>query len=75
MSVPISRSRESNCFEEKTSKLHGEKDEECHHQTEQTHGLRQSEAQNGVGKELLFQGGIPVKENVISHKLHITNQF
>lgn len=43
--------------------LHGEEDEERHHQTEETHSLRQSEAQDGIGKELLFQGGVPVRED------------
>ena len=38
--------------------LHCEQDEECHHQTEETHSLRQSKAQDGVGEELLLQGGV-----------------
>ena len=40
--------------------LHCEQDEECHHQTEETHSLRQSKAQDGVGEELLLKGGVPV---------------
>lgn len=43
--------------------LHGEQDEERHHQTEETHSLRESKAQDGVGKELLLQGGVPVEED------------
>ena len=43
--------------------LHGEQDEERHHQTEETHSLRQSKAQDGIGEELLLQGGVPVEES------------
>lgn len=41
--------------------LHGEQDEERHHQTEETHSLRQSESQDGVREELLLQGGVPAE--------------
>lgn len=42
--------------------LHGEQDKERHHQTEETHGLGQSEPQDGVGEELLLQGRVPAEE-------------
>lgn len=42
--------------------LHGEQDEESHHQTEETHSLRQGKAQDGVGEELLLQRGVPVED-------------
>lgn len=43
--------------------LHGEQDEERHHQTEETHGLGQCESQDGIREELLLQGGVPVEES------------
>jgi len=38
--------------------LEGEQNEESHHQTEQPHGLWQSESQDGIWEELLFEGGV-----------------
>lgn len=41
------------------SALHGKQDKECNHQTEETHSFRQSEAQDGIGEELLLQRRVP----------------
>ena len=38
--------------------LEGEQQQESHHKTEKTHGFRQGESQNVVGKKLLFEGGV-----------------
>jgi len=39
--------------------LESKKEQECHHETEETHGLGQSESQNGVGEQLLLQRWVP----------------
>lgn len=38
--------------------LEGEQQQEGHHQTEQTHGLRQGESQDSVREQLLLQRGV-----------------
>lgn len=39
--------------------LESEQQQEGHHETEETHGLRQGETQDGVWEKLLLEGGIP----------------
>lgn len=38
---------------------HSKEDKECHHQTEETHGLRQGKTQDGIGEKLLLERWIP----------------
>lgn len=38
--------------------LEGKQQQESHHETEQTHSLRQGKSQNGIGEELLLKGWV-----------------
>lgn len=47
------------CFIKLKCNLECEQEQEGHHQTEETHGLRQGKTQDGIGEQLLFQRGVP----------------
>lgn len=40
------------------TRLEGKEEQEGHHKTEQTHGLRQGKSQDGIREELLLQGRV-----------------
>lgn len=39
--------------------LEGKQQQEGHHKTEETHGLREGKAQDGIGEQLLLQRWVP----------------
>ena len=39
--------------------LEGEEEQEGHHKTEKSHGLREGESQDGVGEQLLLKSRVP----------------
>merc|ERR1719472_254087 len=55
----ILKHQDLNCFYMNKNFLESEEQQEGHHQTEQTHSLRQGKSQDGVGEQLLLERRVP----------------
>merc|ERR1719458_1338111 len=55
----ILKHQDLNCFYMNKNFLESEEQQEGHHQAEETHSLRQSKSQDGVGEQLLLERRVP----------------
>merc|ERR1719472_311580 len=55
----ILKHQDLNCFYRNKNFLESEEQQEGYHQAEETHSLRQSKSQDGVGEQLLLERRVP----------------